>query len=243
MAGTRKRHGVDSERPYEKHIYWVSAEEDARLVRRLSARGIRVKTARGVVCTPLDPINAVSRVPPGVWSETCARQGSWYRVSEKRGLTLVVSAFDLPEWRGHKAARITASRFSPPRLAADEDKRSLVEGIRGRIPEAWNQVSEAQRRIFLRWARRLGSGLQDHAALHLSHTANHANFIVPRLYVREGAEIVPYSIERSAHVCSCCLELFQVLGGRFRRKLVVPCPGATLFARLKPDQYLLVEGA
>ncbi len=242
MAATGKRHGAGKGRPYEKHVYWMSAEQETRLTQQLSAQGIRVKTARGVVCTPLDPIPTVGRVPPGVWSETCARQGSWYRTSEKRGLTLVVSPFDLPEWRGQKAARITASRFSPPRLAGEADKRALVEAVRERIPEAWNRVTEVERRIALRWVRRLGSGLDDYTALHLSHTANHANFISPRLYVRDGAQIIPYSIERSAHVCSCCLELFQVLGPRFRRKLVVPCPGATIFARLKPDQYLLVEG-
>jgi hypothetical protein len=37
------------------------------------------------------------------------------------------------------------------------------------------------------------------------------------------------------------VELFQVLGGDYRKKMVAPCPGATIFARLKPDRYLLVE--
>jgi len=37
------------------------------------------------------------------------------------------------------------------------------------------------------------------------------------------------------------MELFQVLGVEFHGKLVAPCPGATIFARLKPNRYPLVE--
>jgi len=43
------------------------------------------------------------------------------------------------------------------------------------------------------------------------------------------------------HVCSCCLELFQVLGREHRKKLVMPCPGAVLFGRLEPNRFLLAE--
>jgi hypothetical protein len=39
------------------------------------------------------------------------------------------------------------------------------------------------------------------------------------------------------------VELFGVLGGEYKKKLVVPCPGATIFARLKQDRYLLVKKA
>jgi hypothetical protein len=31
-----------------------------------------------------------------------------------------------------------------------------------------------------------------------------------------------------------------VLGGKFEKKLVAPCPGAAIFARLQADRYLLV---
>lgn len=72
---------------------------------------------------------------------------------------------------------------------------------------------------------------------------NHANFINPHFFVEDEGGVIPYSIDKSAHLCSCCVELFQVLGGEFHRKLVAPCPGATIFARLKPNRYLLVERA
>jgi hypothetical protein len=110
-----------------------------------------------------------------------------------------------------------------------------------RIPAQWQTIPEAERRVYLRWAKRLGSTGEEFALLYLSHTANHANFIKPRFFIRQDGELIPYSIDRSAHLCSSCLELFQILGQEFRRKLVAPCPGATIFARLKPDEYLLVE--
>jgi len=83
--------------------------------------------------------------------------------------------------------------------------------------------------------------VDDYGFLYLSHSANHANFLSPRFFVRDGEGMIPYSIDRSAHLCSCCVELFQILGGNYQKKMVAPCPGATIFARLKPDQYLLVE--
>jgi hypothetical protein len=228
---------------YVKHVYWVN-DEDLTLVRNgIHSLGIRPRIARGVVCGPLAPGGDITVVPPGVWSETCARQGSWYRSSDKRGLTLIVSPFELEGFERLKHATIRATGFRPPRLADLDQKRRLAldPEIVERIPPEWCQAGEAEKVAYLRWARRLGSEAGDYDLLFLSHTANHANFIKPRLFIREQGRIIPYSIERSAHLCSCCLELFQVLGDTFERKLVAPCPGAALFAHLDPDRYLLVE--
>jgi hypothetical protein len=158
---------------------------------------------------------------------------------------LVVSSFELANYGDHKAAVITESDFIPPRLASLEDKNILVQDelIKRRIPEEWLHPRESEKKIYLRWARRLGSDVKDYNFLYLSHTANHANFIDPRFFISNGEEIVPYSIDRSAHLCSCCVELFQVLGSQYKKKMVAPCPGASIFARLRPDRYLLVEKA
>jgi hypothetical protein len=226
-----------------KHIYWLTKEEIAPLEELLAARGLKLKFAKGVVCTPLDEINKISCVAPEVWDETCARQGSWYRASDKNGLFLVVSSFDVEELKGRKAATLTQVDFHPPKAATLEDKRALVHDpdFDQRVPPRWRDVGEVEKRVFLRWARRLGSDTEDFELLYLSHTANHANFLKPRYFLREGDRLVPYSIDRSAHLCSCCLELFQVLGAEYEKKLVAPCPGATIFARLGPDKFLLVE--
>ena len=212
---------------------------------KLATCRIKLKSAKGIVCTPLDAINKITSVAPDIWNDTCNRQGSWYRTSEKNGMYLVVSSFELTNYGDHKAAVITESDFIPPRLASLEDKNILVQDelIKRRIPEEWLHPRESEKKIYLRWARRLGSDIQDYNFLYLSHTANHANFIDPHFFISIGEDIVPYSIDRSAHLCSCCLELFQVLGSQYKKKMVVPCPGATIFSRLKPDRYLLVENA
>ena len=231
--------------PYLKHVYWLTKDEEALLRKALEDRGIKMKSAKGVVCTPLDPFNKISSVAPGVWSETCSRQGSWYRSSDRNGLYLIISSLELEDYGDRKAATITGSDFVPPRGASDREKERMVRDrdFQARIPAQWPRVKEAERRIYLRWARRLGSNADGYESLYLTHTANHANFIKPRLFVTRNGDVVPYSIDRSAHLCSSCVELFQVLGSRFTKKLVAPCPGATIFARLHPDQYLLVEKA
>ena len=229
--------------PYRKHIYWLTGAEEARLRDKLAARDIKVKSAKGIVCTPLDPTSRVSSVSPHTWNHTCARQGSWYRTSEKNGQYLVVSSFELEGYRSWKTAVITESDFVLPRLATLEEKKALIEDplLKERIPDKWQQVSEKEKRIYLRWARRFGSNTNNFDFLYLSHTANHANFISPRLFVEDDEGVIPYSIDRSAHLCSCCVELFQVLGHHHKRKLVAPCAGAVIFAHLKQDRYLLVE--
>lgn len=228
---------------YIKHVYWVTREEADGLRGILESQGVRVSTAKGVVCTPLDEMNRIAIVPPAVWSETCSRQGSWYRVSDRNGLFLVVSSFDVDSMRGRKEAVITRSDFVPPRAATHEEKEELIRDpeFASRVPSDWGSVTDREKKIYLRWAARLGSGVKEYPFLFLTHTANHANFLKPRFFLEHKGIIVPYSIDVSAHVCSCCLELFQVLGREHTRKLIRPCPGAVIFARLKPNQYLLSE--
>lgn len=229
--------------PYRKNIYWLTREEDSRLESDLKRQNIKLKRAKGIVCTPLDIINKITSVAPDVWNDTCSRQGSWYRASNKNGLYLVISSFELEQFAFRKAAVITESDFVLNKAASISEKQALVKQLHstGRMPEQWKQVEEVEKRIYLRWARRLGSTVADYDFLYLTHTANHGNFINPEFYIETVDGVVPYSIDRSAHLCSCCVELFQVLEDPFKKKLVAPCPGATIFARLKPDGYLQVE--
>ena len=94
-----KKSDFMKEKPYRKHIYWLTREEKNRLGQRLAAQHIKLKKAKGIVCAPLDALNKITSVAPEVWSETCGRQGSWYRTSEKNGLYLIVSSFDLKDYR------------------------------------------------------------------------------------------------------------------------------------------------
>jgi hypothetical protein len=228
---------------YIKHIYWMSKKEKDRLAEDLAAKNIRMKEARGVVCSPLDERNRISCVSPEVWNQTCARQGSWYRASRKNGLHLVVSSFDLAAYGYQEKAIITRSGFIPPAAAGYEEQRDMMAEpeFQDMIPPGWRVSSDKEKEAALRWARRTGSDITDYSLLYLTHTANHANFIKPRFFIREGIDIIPYSIGHSADLCSCCLELFQVLGDGFAKKLVAPCAGAVIFAGLEPDRFLLVE--
>ena len=228
---------------YRKNVYWLKEDEALSLQDELKERGLVARIAKGVVCTPLDERNRISIVPPSVWGETCSRQGSWYRQSDRNHLFLVVSSFDLDSFEKSKEAVITRSDFQPPRPATAEEKAILVQDpeFAKRIPAEWNRVKETEKRTYLRWAGKFGSDATDFDFLFLSQTANHANFLRPRFYMEDRKGLIPYSIDRTAHICSCCLELFQVLGRDHARKLVRPCPGAALFSRLQPDRYLLVE--
>jgi len=229
--------------PYKKHFYWINAREEAALRRSLAGKNIRLKSAKGVVCTPLDELNKIASVAPEVWNDTCARQGSWYRTSEKQGLYLIISSFELDEYRDQKAGVITQVDFTPPRQASMAEKEEMIKDpdFQRRLPQEWPKVEDIEKRIYLRWARRLGSEVENYDFLYRTHTANHANFIKPRFFVEEEGLLIPYSIDRSAHLCSCCVELFQILGSEYPKKYVRPCPGACIFARLTPDRYLLVE--
>lgn len=231
--------------PYIKFVYWLTGEDARVFKEEMERTGASVKAVRGVVCSPLDPLNRISLVEPSVWNATCRRQGSWYRSSDKDGLYLAVSSSPLEGWKDRMEFTIQESDFVRPSLATNEEKQALLNNpnILGRIPEEWKQAAEVEKRTYLRWAKMFGSDVADFDSLHVSHTANHANFIEPRFFVHDEDGVIPYSIDRTAHLCSCCLELFGILGSAFKKRLVAPCPGAVTYARLKQDQYLLVEDA
>ena len=208
------------------------------------SRNIGLKSGKAVVCPGLDEISKITSVSPEVWSQTCHRQGSWYRKSEKNGQYLIISSLELEGFVQYRQAVITRSDFLLPRPATRVEKQEMVEDqeFQSLLPQEWRVISDREKRIWMRWARRLGSE-EDWDSLFLTHTANHANFIKPRFFMESDNQIIPYSIDMSANLCSCCLELFQVIGTAWRKKLVAPCAGAVLFSRLPKDRYLLVESA
>ncbi|MBW1691176.1 MAG: hypothetical protein JRJ70_10585 [Deltaproteobacteria bacterium] len=225
-----------------KHVYWLTEEKEGELRAVLAERGIKLKKGKAVVCPGLDEITKIISVAPEVWRGTCKRQGSWYRKSARNGLYLIISSFDLEGFEPYREAIITRSDFILPRPASGDEKQEMVEDeeFRSSVPEEWYIVSDLEKRLWTRWARRLGSE-DDWDTLFLTHTATHANFIKPRFFIQKDGHIIPYSIDRSANLCSCCLELFGVIGERWKKKLVSPCAGAVIFSRLEKDRYLLVE--
>ena len=156
---------------------------------------------------------------------------------------LLITNFPLYDPDIQEQLIIMESNFRRPRIASEQDKLALAADptFRRQLPAEWFNIPVSEKKIHLKWAKRLGSNLTEFDQLLLSQTANHSNFINPRLYIRDrDGSPIPYSIDRSAHLCSCCVELFDIVGDRYSKKLVAPCPGAVICAGLEPDRYFMV---
>ena len=136
-----------SKRYYLKHIYWLTEAEEVQLRVELDGSKIKMRSAKGVVCTPLDEINRISIVAPKIWNDACARPGSWYRASDKKGLYLVVSSFALNGYEDKKAAIITRSEFNPPRFAETQEKKDMIQDpeFREQVPPQWWRLGKKEK--------------------------------------------------------------------------------------------------
>lgn len=220
-----------------RYTYWLTADELGELKSRR-----RLMPIRGVPCKGLNDAADASFVAPEVWDQVCRRQGGWYRESPKAGLYLVVSDEPIEGLDGSLETVIEACDFEAPRLATTGEAREMATSgaFRDRAPEGWDDLTERDRGYWRRLLAHIGSR-GDIGSLLEFHSANHANFIEPRYSTREEGQPVPYSIGRTADVCSACVELFNILGGEFAKKYVVPCPGFVRFAGGEADRYLLVR--
>lgn len=229
--------------PAVRYTYWLDPEQRRDVVETLQRKGIRVRPAKSVMCYPMDPFVSVSYIPVETWSRVCQRQGLWYRNSSRFGQELLVCSFPLEFLAERLNTVIRISSFRPRRYASPEEVELLRRSPRylQERPEGWEEMGVEERRRWDRWLRRRGVHA-DAQELLAVHCANHANFLDPILYIRRNGIKVPYSIAPSAHLCSCCLELYNIIGGQHPVKLVSPCLGALFFADLPPDTYFEVTG-
>ena len=209
---------------YRKFVYWVDPSQEERIQTVRQGRK-RIHSAKHHPCEALYPRRDIVLVEPGVWDLRCARQGSWYRTSARNGWSLLVSSGpldDLAPW-----GVITLEPFSPPQTAADADVLEMLQDPRTAelLPPEWGNFSPWERQAIhqMLLEEDIDRSLQE---IFCYYTANHLNFVFPRFYVSsEGHPTVPYSIQKTALVCSACVELFGILGEGFPLKYVVPCPG------------------
>ena len=225
-----------------RHTYWLTGDELRELERRLAATRRRLMPVKGVPCKGLSDAVDASFTAPEVWDQVCRRQGGWYRESPKAGLFLVVSAEPIEGLECRLETVIGACDFSPPRLATPEEAREMAtsEAFTERAPAGWDDISDRDRGYWRRLLSQIGAA-GDVDDLLDYHSANHVNFIEPRFAATEEGRAAPYSVARSAEVCSACVELFNILGGEFPVKYVMPCPGFVRFAGGEADRYLLVR--
>jgi hypothetical protein len=226
---------------YKRFCYWLECEEFSRLVEAVGNKFV-LHRAQKAFCEPLRRDVQIGYALPNVWNILCRRQSSWYRASAKANKILLVSAFELGEYGLEPETMIFDSRFRPPLLPGLKEQMELVQLKRytDMRPDEWEQITEADEERIIRHAR--GMGIRDSLdQILLSRSANHANFLEPRYYLREAEHILPYSIGKSGNVCSACLQFFNIIGSEFRTKLVVPCAGAVIYAGMRVNRYYEVR--
>lgn len=230
---------------YRKYTYWLQEGDFISLLEILEKENILIVEAKKAVCAPLSKQIQVGYVAPESWQnyELCRRQMSWYCVSKFVGLTLVVSSFDYTGYGLHPETLIRQSRFSPPLLPDYREKQKMTHlpGYQRSKPQEWENIGPNDLELSRKWLPMMGMRRKSYQELFVSHCANHANFIEPQYFIAEEEGPVPYSIDKTSGICSSCMEFYNIIGSSFHRKLVVPCPGAVLFAGLPVNKYLEVE--
>ena len=229
---------------YEKYVYWLKEDDFIELKNMLSEKGITLREAKKAVCVPLAKNVKIGFVPTDAWQKykLCKRQLSWYRASSRAGQILLVSSFEIDEYGLHPEAIIRQSKFRPSSLPDEDEKkrmRNLPDYQQAKPPE-WENIHEEDPALHDRWLKIMGVRGVSYEEIFITHCANHANFIDPVYFITNKKGIIPYSIDKTSHICSACLEFYNIIGAEFTKKLVVPCPGAVLFAGLPVNRYFEV---
>jgi hypothetical protein len=226
---------------YKKYTYWLEEKEFYGLECRLRERGLELVEAKNAACSPLSKGVEVGFVPLEAWGENpfCKRPSSWYKASPFAGKILVVSSFELKEYHFPPETIIRESDFQPSNLPDREGKIKLIEqeSYQQLKPTEWEDIDAEGPELHNQWLRMMGLREVSYEELFITHCANHANFIEPTYFIIEENEPVPYSIDKTSHICSACLEFFNIIGANFRKKYVVPCPGAVLYAGMITNRY------
>ncbi len=214
---------------YTRYVYFA----DKPAIDDLEQKGIRLLRERRLPCMPLK-FDAPAVVEPDAWRGVCKRQGSWYWQSPYAGQYLIVSPHPLQDLPG--GWRVAASTFQPDTLPDKRQARLLAKNdiYLSHKPPEFDHPSPTEKKWYT-------LGGQDFDTVFLWHNANHANFLTPAYFVREGGRRAPYSITDTDLTCSSCLEFFNILGDDYPKKYVVPCVGCHRFTGLPKDRYFLVE--
>ena len=190
---------------------------------------------------PLSREVEIGFVSPDAWGNYpfCRRPLSWYKASSFVGRILVVSSFELQEYHFTPETIIRESNFQPPQLPGREGKLKMIEqeSYQKAKPPEWEDIDAEGPELHNQWLKIMGVRGVSYEELFITHCANHANFIEPVYSIVEENGPVPYSIDKTSHICSACLEFFNIIGANFRKKYVVPCPGAVLFAGMAANRY------
>ena len=229
---------------YTKYCYWVDLPGLKTARKNLEEKEIQLTDEARIPCRGLRPSVEIGYVAPPAWNGVCKRKTSWYSKSKRANQFLIVSNTPLSFPAFENPVVIVESDFKPERFPTSEEIYQLVElqEFQARKPRSWDKTDPLETDFYRRWFDRLHVREPfDFDQLFRIHSANHANFLEPRGFVTENGVRVPYSIADSIHVCSSCLEFFNILGEQWPLKYVVPCIGAVQFAHLPLNRYFEVR--
>jgi hypothetical protein len=229
---------------YQKFCYWVDSHGLSKVRKNFEERGIQLTDEARIPCRVLRSTREAGYLASPAWYGLCKRRTSWYWESEKAGKFLVVSNTSLDHLDVGNPIIITESNFKPDRLPSPKEITQLIksEEYQQRKPNAWENIEPIEKDFYQTWFERHRPNEPfDFEKIFMNHSANHSNFLDPKFFINLDGLIVPYSIADSLHVCSACLEFFNILGSQWPIKYVVPCIGAVLFAHLPMDQYFEVR--
>jgi hypothetical protein len=229
---------------YQKFCYWVDFHGLKKVREDIEQTGGELDDEARIPCRVLRPSTETIFLAPSAWNGFCKRRTSWYRKSEMAEKFLIVSnsPLNLPDL-DHPII-ITESNFKPDRFPSSDEISRLIQSreYQKRKPSEWDKPDPVEKDFYQSWFERNRIKEPfDFEKILMSHSANHANFLDPKYFATLNGCMIPYSIADSIHVCSSCLEFFNILGEKWPVKYVVPCIGAVQFAHLPMDQYFEVR--
>jgi hypothetical protein len=226
-----------------KYCYWLDDAQMEQLKTLMQSRGIDMLQAKQNACEIL--LADFGYAAPSIWQIICKFDAApWYDASPFAGKYIVASTQPLPEdFQPCLAATISPADFVPPSTVSENEKQGLINNrvFLGRMPAKWGSFpKETGEAIVAGLQKMFGSQVETFDELLMTWTAVHANFICPAF--RAGADCggAPYSIADSAHISSCCVELFNMLGAQ-EPLLVRPCIGGVIVKALEKDRYYRME--
>jgi hypothetical protein len=232
---------------YVKYFYWVSPAEIQGVLEDLKAKLDKNDIPKAQIrqCESLNSTTTIMHVPPEVWSANCKRQGSWFRTSDRAQDHLIVvnQPLDLDHVLQHGIIRLITVNDYPSFTREKIPELLTTPTFTSRVQKEWFEYLPSERPLYQGYIDRykLGVTLDEFLTF---HSANHANFLLPRqhaaLYCTLEGESIVCSLFAQEFTCSACMQLFGILGLHHEKMIIKKCPGLK-YVSLKPNEFLLVQ--
>jgi len=227
-----------------KYSYWLDNDKLALLKEQMQAAGTTMTVAQQNPCEAIR--GEIGYAEPHVWPAICKHDATpWYDESKFAGKNLVVSSFPLDgEYEAYLETTIEPVGFSAPVMPTEDEQSRLVEdpAFLSKKPQEWGKFPKEMGDAIVK-----GLGQMDDTTpetfeeLLKIWTAVHANFVNPQYRAGTDFNRAPYSIAKSVHISSCCVEFFNLFDSPDKALLVRPCIGGVIVKVFKQDQYYLVK--